>query len=241
VRPEEAALTIVTPWAERRAALAVLDEIAQGGAPAGNPCVTIDDAATTPQLTLLLAPIPPAGGDHGPHWLIATPTEVRLGTRMLPVGSSVGLGYTPGADETVHVLTHAGEDLVWHTATGRVEERPRVPRRIGLGCVVFLGDRWWGGDSLSGGAFSSSGGDDLPGGRRVGTAAWSAPEVALAAAEQSSHVVDVRRGTETLAFPAHVAPTRRHALGECALLAVGDDWVVSLDPILRTIAAYDRS
>jgi hypothetical protein len=38
-----------------------------------------------------------------------------------------------------------------------------------------------------------------------------------------------------------VAPTRRHTLGECSLLAVGDDWVVSLDPFLRTLAVYDRS
>ena len=75
----------------------------------------------------------------------------------------------------------------------------------------------------------------------MGVERWSDHEIVLASADQEMHVVDVSTGAVPLRFPATIWPSLRFNFGECALLARGDGWIGSLNPMVGSLSVYSSS
>jgi hypothetical protein len=236
---------VITPWARRDDALAVLREIGAGLAPgADSPCVALvlRDAFGMPGAVFGLAADGP-GDAMPPEWLASTFGKHRYRSLAFDAEPAVGTMVRRGAGETamVGLFAEDGRQLTYQLPSlQRVARPPVVPRRYALDCATFAGGRWWALDPWNGRIISDHpAAPAIPNAEWIGVAADPSGALVLAAADQSIVVFDPDARRERARFPARVSPSVRQMPDECAPIAVGAGWIATVDLRTSVLSVYD--
>lgn len=241
-------LRVVTPRAQRDAALEVFRTLADDSTAGGEPgCVRLAERAVTeaPLPVLVLA----APRDTGalPRWTMGSYQQLWTPDARLDLLSPVAAAVdaTPAGGARVDVLNAFGQRTLIGPRTGERSGQPPAPGlRYGLDCATRIGEHWWVVNIISGRLTSPDpDGSWVPPGPWMGITRGPDDELILAAADQRIVVLDVARRREIARFPAVVSPSRRAATDDCAMIAAGRGWIATLndlDSVLRVYGARGR-
>jgi hypothetical protein len=239
LRDPDPGFEVVTPWAARAGALAVVNDLTGIALETG--CARADVVARERYAmpALVLAPRPPAAKTR---WTLGSYHVIRHEDRDTPIAEAVGIAVDVGADgrERLDVLTRSANRVTSDPATAaRDYTTPRFRPPIGLDCAARLSGEWWVVDPIAGRVERATGGAWAPPpGRWAGIAGDAAGRLVLAAADQTVHVFDVSAGRELRSFPARVPPSRRIYFAECSPIVAGDGWIATLDHFHRRLSVY---
>ncbi len=241
-------IRVVTPWALREAAFAVLQPLAKGSAPSDQlECATlrVHQTIDAPAPIFVMTAVPTAGVTKAPEWAVATWHQVlfrtaRIDSPTLVSGAALELSPAGG---TLRALGENGQDLVLKLGSGQLAEAwPSHPTRHELGCAVRVGTHWWNVDPVAGTVASThAGAGKIPAGHWIGISRGPHGEVILASADQTITLFDPETGKETARFPAMVSQSVRTTTDECAGIAAGSDWIATLNFATGVLSVYDMS
>jgi len=239
-------IRIVTSWARRADALAVLGEMAAGLAPeADSSCITLAErrAFTLASTVLGLAPDGPGTADV-PEWLATSFLAHRYRTdtfeAAMPVGAWVRRGV--GNAARIGLFTEHGIKIAYDLPSRRrTDIPPSAAMHHGLNCAAFAGGHWWVLEPWSGEVTSTHpAAAQVPRGEWIGIAVAPSGALVLASGDQQIVVFDPARRRELARFPARVAPSVRQMLDECTPIAVGSNWIATADLRTSVLSVYDQ-
>ena len=238
-------LQVITPWARRDEALAVLREIGTGLEPnAESPCIALvlRDSFGLPSPVLGLASDGP-GDAVPPDWLVSTFDRQRYRTLIFDSPTAVGSWVRRGVGEaaTVGLLVNDGRQVIYELPSLQPTTLPGVkPQRYGFNCAAYAGGRWWALEPWTGSIVSDHpAASAVPKGPWIGIATDRSGALVLAGADQSIVVFDPIERRERLRFRARVSPSVRQSVDECTPLAVGAGWIATVDLRTSVLSVYD--
>lgn len=239
-------LRVVTDWSHHAEAIAVLRDLAAGlRSDEDTACVDFlqRGSFTMNGPVLLLSPRQGGGAAAPPEWLGTSWVDVRLGARKFEFAMAVGAIVPSAQSEPIALVGEFGRRVTIDQGSGEVTVLPDEPVSAGpgLNCAAYAGGRWWSVDPMAGRIASAD-----PTAPPIGEGQWIAAArdgddgLVLAAADQALARVDARGGGIVQQFPAHVSPSVRVGRDECSQIAVGDDWIATVDLRLAILHFYAR-
>ena len=236
---------VVTPWERRDGAFAVLRALAAGSRPAEDtPCVTVIEhgAFSMAGPVLLLAAAPGSGMTSPPEWLGSSWLEVRLGSHRFEYPTTIGAVVPAAAADPLELMGGFGRHVAIDRASGiGTPLEPNPTGNPGFDCAMHAARHWWTVDPLTGHVASTHpNGAALPEGAWIGAARGLGDEIVLASAEQALVVFDVESSQVVRRVPARVSPSVRVSTDECTQIAVGEEWIVTVDLLTGVASFFDR-
>jgi hypothetical protein len=228
-------IRVTTPWEQRAAALALVDELTASVESQGGSCFELIERKASRFLegpVFVLATADP-GVEEPPEWLATSGNQHRLGphsfaTPTEPIGAH--LVSPAGASQRLELIDSSGKVNRTEVSSLQHEDVPSgLPppgTRYGMSCAAYVAGHWWAIEPMTGRVVSSHpAARAVPDEPWIGIAAGPSDELVLASAEQSILIFDPGGGEVIRSFPGRVPPTVREWGDECTPVVVGTDWI----------------
>ncbi len=241
-------LRVVTPPERVDDAIAILRELAKGFAPEDeSSCVTVAERSAF----TISSPIRGvAAGGPGittpPDWIATSYEHHRFKSLTLWAPLTIAAWASPEVDgaSRVELLAETGERVGYALPSLRRAMLPPVADgvRFPINCAAYAAGHWWIVNPWTDRVVSKHpAAAAVPRGDWMGITADPSGNLVLASGDQWIVVFDPEQQREVARFPARVSPAVRETTDECAPVAVGADWIATLDRRTTVLSVYDRA